>query len=223
MSANGISTLANKQLRQIAKLNLAESDRNRVGNPRAAYDIDRLPTKYNVNALIDNPNAGGLLQGRPWVVLEAGIYRRVYSGYFNESVSFFTNPASGSVVNDIYDTIAEVPTTTSFQYTGYFLAPATTTYTFYLSSDDAGYMWIGPNAATGYTTANANLKNPGLHGMVEVNNTIDMVAGSYYPIRVQFGNNGGGGGLEVNYSTSSITKNRLFTNRLFYNPVTNGI
>lgn len=223
MSANGISTLANKQLRQVAKLKLAQSDRENDGNPRSAYDIDRLPTKYNVNALIDNPNAGGLLPGRPWVELQAGVYRNVYAGYFNENVNFFTTPVSGSVVSDMYDTSAEVPTTTSFQYTGYFLAPDTATYTFYLSSDDAGFMWIGPNAITGFTTSNANLKNPGLHAMVEVNNTVNMIKGSYYPIRVQFGNNGGGGGLEVNFSSPSISKNRLFTGRLFYNPVTNGI
>jgi len=223
MSLNGISTLANKQLKQIAKLDLAETDRNNDGNPRSAYDIDRLPTKYNVNSLIDNPNAGGLLQGRPWVSLVAGVYRTVHSGYFNENVNYFTNPASGGVVSDIYDTAAEVPTTTSFQYTGYFKALTTDTYTFYLSSDDAGFMWIGPTAINGYTTTNAILKNPGIHAMIEVNNTINMVAGSYYPIRVQFGNNGGGGGLEVNYSNGTVAKNRLFTGNLFYNPITNGI
>ena len=223
MSINGISTLANKELKQIAKLDLAESDRNRVGNPRSAYDIDRLPTKYDVNDLIDNPNAGGLLQGRPWVSLVAGVYRTVHSGYFNENVNYFTNPLSGSAVNDIYDIPAEATTTTSMQYLGYFKALTTDTYTFYLSSDDAGFMWVGPTAVNGYTTSNALLQNPGLHAMIEVNNTISMVAGSYYPIRVQFGNNEGGGGLEVNYSNSTVAKNRLFTGSLFYNPITNGI
>lgn len=214
---------ADKQARQIAKLNLAAINRASVNNPRSSYDIDRLPTKYSTNSIVDNPNEGGLIQGRPWVELVAGVYRTVHSGYFNENVNYFTSPSSASATNDIYDTLAEVSATTSFQYTGYFLAPDTTTYTFYLSSDDAGFMWVGPTAVSGYTTANALLKNPGLHGMIEVDNTISMVAGSYYPIRVQFGNNGGAGGLEVNYATSSIAKNRLFTGRLFYNPVTNGI
>jgi hypothetical protein len=223
MALNGISTLVTKQLKQIAKLNLAGAKRESMGNPRSTYDIDRLPTKYSGNSLVNTPNAGGLLQSRPWVELVAGVYRSIHSGYFNENVNYFTSPSSASATNDIYDTLAEVPATTSFQYTGYFLAPTTTTYTFYLSSDDAGFMWIGPTAVSGYTTANALLKNPGLHAMIEVSNTINMVAGSYYPIRVQFGNNGGNGGLEVNYATSTIAKNRLFTDRLFYNPVTNGI
>jgi hypothetical protein len=67
MSANGISTLATKELRQKAKLDLAATKRAADGNTRATYDITLLPTQYNDNAIIDNPNAGGLVQGRPWI------------------------------------------------------------------------------------------------------------------------------------------------------------
>jgi len=73
MAANGISTLSTKQLKQEAKLNLAQTERYAGGNTAAvAYrtlhtlDINLLPTKYSGNNLIDNPNAGGLQQGRPW-------------------------------------------------------------------------------------------------------------------------------------------------------------
>lgn len=66
MSANGISTLATKELKQKAKLDLAAMDRAAVGNPRATYDITQLPTQYDDNAIIDNPNVGGLIEGRPW-------------------------------------------------------------------------------------------------------------------------------------------------------------
>jgi hypothetical protein len=67
MSANGISTLGTKQLRQVAKLDLAATDRTAVGNPRATYDITQLPTQYDDNAIVDNPNEGGLVPGRPWI------------------------------------------------------------------------------------------------------------------------------------------------------------
>jgi hypothetical protein len=67
MSANGISTLATKELRQKAKLDLAATKRATDGNPRATYDITLLPTQYNDNDIIDNPNAGGLVVGRPWI------------------------------------------------------------------------------------------------------------------------------------------------------------
>ena len=67
MSANGISTLATKELRQKAKLDLAATNRAADGNARATYDISRLPTQYNGNVILDNPNAGGLVAGRPWI------------------------------------------------------------------------------------------------------------------------------------------------------------
>lgn len=73
MSANGISTLANKKLRQEAKLALAGQDRadqNVVEPGRYAdtsADITQLPTKYKEdNTVEDNPNIGGLLPTRPW-------------------------------------------------------------------------------------------------------------------------------------------------------------
>jgi hypothetical protein len=34
---------------------------------RATYDITQLPTQYNNNDIIDNPNTGGLQLGRPWI------------------------------------------------------------------------------------------------------------------------------------------------------------
>lgn len=66
MSANGISTLTTKELKQKAKLDLAALDRAADSNPRATYDITQLPTQYTGNNLTDNPNVGGLVVGRPW-------------------------------------------------------------------------------------------------------------------------------------------------------------
>lgn len=71
MSANGISKLPTKRERQVAKLDLAAANRLEDGNPRAVYDLTQLPTVYaegnnNTNNVVDNPNVGGLVQGRPW-------------------------------------------------------------------------------------------------------------------------------------------------------------
>jgi hypothetical protein len=60
MAANGISTLATKELRQIAKLNLAAAKRGE------SVDRDLLPTKYVGNNVVNNPNPGGLQTHRPW-------------------------------------------------------------------------------------------------------------------------------------------------------------
>ena len=88
---------ADKEARQAAKLTIAEAKRQgkvvadngtisgnvddtkpyyRVNNQ---YDIAQLPTQYDNNSIIDNTNAGGLLQGRPWnpdtiiTVIEEGL------------------------------------------------------------------------------------------------------------------------------------------------------
>lgn len=66
MSANGISTLSTKEQKQKAKLDLSATQRAAVGNARATYDITQLPTQYSGNDVVDNPNVGGLVQGRPW-------------------------------------------------------------------------------------------------------------------------------------------------------------
>ena len=66
MALNGISTLATKELRQKAKLDLAAIDRAADGNARATYDITQLPTQYDDNTIVDNANSGGLVQCRPW-------------------------------------------------------------------------------------------------------------------------------------------------------------
>jgi len=66
MAANEISTLETKELRQVAKLDLAATDRTEVGNSRNVYDITELPTQYSNNDIINNPNLGGLITGGPW-------------------------------------------------------------------------------------------------------------------------------------------------------------
>jgi type II secretory pathway pseudopilin PulG len=67
MALNGISELATKELRQKSKLDLAATKRATDGYARSTYDITQLPTQYNDNAVINNPNAGGLVVGRPWI------------------------------------------------------------------------------------------------------------------------------------------------------------
>lgn len=64
---NKISRLATLELRQKSKLDLAALDRDNSSNPRSTYDITELPTQYIDNDVHDNPNTGGLQQGRPWI------------------------------------------------------------------------------------------------------------------------------------------------------------
>jgi hypothetical protein len=97
MSLNGIAQLPTRQERQDAKLAIAEAKRQgkvvaadgtitgsvdptkpyyRINNQ---YDVAQLPTQYDGDNVVDNPNTGGLLQGRPWnpdtiiTVIEEGL------------------------------------------------------------------------------------------------------------------------------------------------------
>jgi len=64
---NKISRLATLELRQKSKLDLAALDRDASSNPRSTYDITELPTQYVDDTIYDNPNLGGLTEGRPWI------------------------------------------------------------------------------------------------------------------------------------------------------------
>ena len=103
MSANGISTLATKELRQKAKLDLAAIDRAADGNPRATYDITKLPTQYDDNNVVDNSNIeGGVITS---ISLTTPVYRTDGTPYntgtttvqFAVPLDFTINPA-GTVI-----------------------------------------------------------------------------------------------------------------------------
>jgi hypothetical protein len=228
-----------KQERQLEKLYIAQAKRQAFGDITKPYyrvnntfDITLLPDTYATNA-DDNANTGGLLNGRPWVnyagiAFASNIWRTDYEGYFNDVPSFFATAALKAAPDDYNGTdttIAEpsLLNNTSIEYKGYFLATYTGTHTFYLASDDGSFMWVGPTALTGFTTANALVKNGGLHAVVEVSATISLVAGTYYPIRIQFGNGPAGpGALTASYEHSGQAKTSTWTSKIFYNTATNG-
>ncbi len=110
MSANGISTLATKQARQLAKLELAADDRA-TALRRSVYDISELPTKYSGNTVFDNLNSGGLVQGRPWgssetpnllsgltIWYDTALASTINGGTFSDgtTVTSLTNRATGT-------------------------------------------------------------------------------------------------------------------------------
>jgi len=163
--------------------------------------------------------------GRGFNPYVAGLFRTKYSGYFNDVVSWFATATATSTV--VQTTVIEDPNTDdgdlfSEQWLGYFVPSTTETYTFYLSSDDASYLWIGSNAVAGFSTANATVNNGGLHGAVETSGTASLTAGVYYPIRIQYGENTGGDYLTFNYSTATITKTTNVSGKVFYHPATRG-
>ena len=167
----------------------------------------------------------------PNLSYSAGLFKTTYSGYFADNVSFFATATSasfgGNPATSVQTTIISEPATDdgsnfSVQWLGYFKPTTTETYTFFTNSDDASYMWIGANALSGFTTANATVSNGGTHGNQERSGSVALTAEAYYPIRIQFGESGGGDVFGFNYSTPTITKTTNVTGLVFYNPTTNG-
>jgi hypothetical protein len=147
-----------------------------------------------------------------------GLYFRRYSGYFADDVNWFdtaTQTAEGVNTSPITD--GPTGDLFSIQWTGWFLANTTETYTFFTTSDDASYLWIGPTALSGFTTANATVNNGGLHGAQERSGTAALISGTYNPIRIQFGENTGGDIMEVRISTATIAKTTDLSANIFYN------
>lgn len=110
-----------------------------------------------------------------------------------------------------------LPVNTNIQATGYFLANYTGTHTFYLSSDDFSYLWLGDDALSGWQISNALIDNGGLHPLTTVSATIDLEGGKYYPIRVLFGNQTGPGSFEMEYEHTGQPRTDDWTNKIYYN------
>ena len=167
----------------------------------------------------------------PVFTFSNGLHKTTYAGYHSENPSVFatatptaygSNPATSVQTTAISEAATDDGSNFMVQWLGYFKPTTTQTYTLYISSDDGSYLWIGANALSGFTTSNANINNGGAHGNVEQSGTVALTAGTYYPIRIQFGEIGGGDVFSFNYSTPTITKTTNVTGLVFYNPATNG-
>jgi len=150
----------------------------------------------------------------------AGLYQSYQLGYHNENVNYMTSPTAEGPTNAVnYPSIGD---NISYQWVGYFLAPTTGIYNFRLASDDGSYFWIGNNAVSGYTTGNANVFATFNTGTVTSGN-IQLTAGTYYPVRVLYGNGVGAAYITLSFSGPGIATTSDGTGYFFYNADTTGI
>lgn len=104
-TANKIGDLSTKELKQKAKLDLAALDRAASSYDKTTVDITELPTQYNDNDIVDNPNTGGLLQGRPWVNASAFTF---YEAFGTTTAIATTQYVSGNKIY-VYSSTFDVP------------------------------------------------------------------------------------------------------------------
>jgi hypothetical protein len=158
-----------------------------------------------------------------------GLWRSLYNGYFGEGADgggrgkqansptwFDTQTPTESIqVTDFSKPNIGV-SLASAQWLGYFRAPHTADYTFYITSDDESYFWIGNNAVTNYTTTNADIWT--WVGLGEIaSNPISLEQGTYYPIRSQWGNATGVSSFSISWSNTITAKTDDFSGLLYYN------
>lgn len=160
-----------------------------------------------------------------------GLVFRIFSGYFADDPLFFernteTNTGATSDFSSISTATNGIKTVDgsdnySVEWYGYFYATATGIWTFYTTSDDASYLWIGSTATSGYTTGNAIVNNGGTHAMQERSGSISLTAGTYYPIRIQFGEAGGGDNIQVSFTPPGGSRTYNGAGYYFYGLGTN--
>ena len=156
------------------------------------------------------------IQFKGTIYPQGGLYQYTQAGYFADNVSFFTAMTATGPISNISTQLTTA--TTSYQYLGYFLPAATGIYKFGMASDDAGYLWIGSKAISGYTTTNAAISQPGIHGAVySYSNNFLLTAGVYYPIRFMTGQNTGGAGEFLSWSQGGASYSTDGTGYYFYN------
>ena len=172
------------------------------------------------------------------LTLAAGVYERTYNNYFgqlgagpyddqatyttvivNGGATITAEGATSSVSRP--GTVAE---STTYTETGYFLAPATGEFTFFINSDDASYLFLGPDAGSpgNEDLDNVVVNNGGRHGATKRSGTFSLISGQYYKLYAIFGNDTGPGTAEFSYSGPGISETTDFSGKLFYNTATNG-
>ncbi|MET4105833.1 T9SS type A sorting domain-containing protein [Hymenobacter sp. UYP22] len=147
----------------------------------------------------------------------SGLYAEYFNGYFADNLTFFNTrtagltrydatlnfPASNSWGNltPTSGGTASNPETFTARYSGSINIATAGSYTFYLNSDDASYLWLD-GAALAPTIANATINNGGAHGTVERTATLNLSAG-VHNLLVIYGENGGGNVLTLEYASST--------------------
>jgi hypothetical protein len=204
-----------------------------VGNntPLGTYSLDIAVTNANGTSTFRNVLAVEIIVGTPPGCSgndpggnsgTSGLYAQYYKGYFNDALSFFSGAAGltriDPLVNfntdDSFGNLTAVagsgtaadPDDFSAQYRGSLRIATPGYYTFYLTSDDASYMWLD-NAALGspLSLTAATIANGDLHAPETVAASVYLSAG-LHNVRLLYGDDGGGNTMIFEYEGPGITR-----------------
>lgn len=156
------------------------------------------------------------------------LYKR-YSGYFADNVGYFDGktPVVTATITNMqtiasFSGLTTASTFLSIEIIGWFRPTVSGQWTFSTYSDDASYMWFGDNAIYNYTTANADIQNGGIHAPIKKSFTTGILtAGQYYPVRIQYGQNDGGGEFTFYFAGPGVAERTDGTGYFFTDTVSN--
>jgi hypothetical protein len=155
-----------------------------------------------------------------------GLYRTQYNGYFDGVPSWFDTAVSSSLgmpnTGSISPGFTSSINSSSVQWLGYFTPTVTEAYTFYALTDDAMWMWIGNDASSSYTTSSANIGTTSRGPLPLTGSAIELISGTFYPMRIQFGEADGIEYLTMSYQTATISKTENWSSNIYYNTSSNG-
>lgn len=149
----------------------------------------------------------------------SGVTASYYSGYFNDVQTYFTSNTPGltrtegnvnytvnnwgSIVPPAGGTTAN-PETFSTRFSGRIYLAAGT-YTFYLTSDDGAYLWLGANAlVTNPTTATSFINNGGLHSPATVSAVAIIPSNCLMDFKIHYGENTGDNRCALEYASTGL-------------------
>ena len=154
----------------------------------------------------------------------SGLTAEYYNGYFGDDMTYFggrtpalrrydavvnfaTTSGWGNLVTAGAGTGTDVaPDNFSARYRGSLYVPTAGTYTFFLDSDDASYLWLDAAAlATTPTVTSATINNGGGHSAREYSGTVYLSAG-LHNLLIFYGEGSGDNTLNFSYQGPGISK-----------------
>jgi hypothetical protein len=153
----------------------------------------------------------------------AGLYAEYYAGYFADVPSYFNtntpgltrvdgpvnfpNQSSWGTITPPAGGTATAPVNFSVRLRGEIYLPTAGSYTFYITSDDASFLWVDGDAGQQTpSTATATVNNGGAHSSQVRSQTVAGLAAGYHNVQLLYGDSGGSNNLTLEYSGPGIAR-----------------